>query len=370
MTTIAAGTICSWRMLAGRSNGFSRSKPSGLRLVLLWVESSSSARSRGSGIPFTSVDCNRNCPLPSPVSKSPRTRRRHLAAEKIERASTAGTPAPALELIDVDDDSQGDPRVTEKPQLGLANTVRNPVADKAVQDGIDLRFREAGGFRWHRIEIAVGDHLIDFFFQLAAFVDGCRFGVDSGTIDVDRDYTAEDHDGENFAEDLAFSSMVHWCKLLPKLPGDKIHGAVGDVISIVAAVLFFAPRSPENCLKFAHAGFSLNPKSMEFNYLRRLNCGLALAPWLNSRQLTQEANMIFDLITYGLLASIFVVNTLRMFYEKPKNALQSAPVTMAATCCVGARIQNPNRASFNSICRSGGIHVACAAYILPDQLLF
>ena len=36
--------------------------------------------------------------------------------------------------------------------------------------------------------------------------------------------------------------------------------------------------------------------------------------------------MIFDLITYGLLASIFVVNTLRMFYEKPKNALQSTPL--------------------------------------------
>lgn len=36
--------------------------------------------------------------------------------------------------------------------------------------------------------------------------------------------------------------------------------------------------------------------------------------------------MIFDLITYGLLASIFVVNTLRMFIEKPKNALQTAPL--------------------------------------------
>lgn len=34
--------------------------------------------------------------------------------------------------------------------------------------------------------------------------------------------------------------------------------------------------------------------------------------------------MIFDLITYGLLASIFVVNTLRMFVEKPKNALQTS----------------------------------------------
>jgi len=33
--------------------------------------------------------------------------------------------------------------------------------------------------------------------------------------------------------------------------------------------------------------------------------------------------MIFDLITYGLLASIFVVNILRMFVEKPKNALQT-----------------------------------------------
>jgi len=34
--------------------------------------------------------------------------------------------------------------------------------------------------------------------------------------------------------------------------------------------------------------------------------------------------MIFDLITYGLLASIFIVNTLRMFVEKPRNALQVA----------------------------------------------
>ena len=34
--------------------------------------------------------------------------------------------------------------------------------------------------------------------------------------------------------------------------------------------------------------------------------------------------MIFDLITYVLLASIFVVNTLRMFFEKPKNAMQPA----------------------------------------------
>jgi hypothetical protein len=33
--------------------------------------------------------------------------------------------------------------------------------------------------------------------------------------------------------------------------------------------------------------------------------------------------MIFDLITYGLLASVFVVNILRMFVEKPKNALQT-----------------------------------------------
>jgi hypothetical protein len=33
--------------------------------------------------------------------------------------------------------------------------------------------------------------------------------------------------------------------------------------------------------------------------------------------------MIFDLITYGLLASVFVVNTLRMFVDKPKNAFQS-----------------------------------------------
>ena len=36
--------------------------------------------------------------------------------------------------------------------------------------------------------------------------------------------------------------------------------------------------------------------------------------------------MIFDLITYGLLASIFVVNTLRMFVEKPTNALQAVPL--------------------------------------------
>ena len=36
--------------------------------------------------------------------------------------------------------------------------------------------------------------------------------------------------------------------------------------------------------------------------------------------------MIFDLITYTLLGSIFVVNTLRMFFEKPKNVLQSAPL--------------------------------------------
>jgi hypothetical protein len=28
--------------------------------------------------------------------------------------------------------------------------------------------------------------------------------------------------------------------------------------------------------------------------------------------------MIFDLITYGLLASVFVINTLRMFVDKPK----------------------------------------------------
>lgn len=32
--------------------------------------------------------------------------------------------------------------------------------------------------------------------------------------------------------------------------------------------------------------------------------------------------MIFDLITYALLASIFVIHTLRMFVEKPKNAVQ------------------------------------------------
>ncbi len=34
--------------------------------------------------------------------------------------------------------------------------------------------------------------------------------------------------------------------------------------------------------------------------------------------------MIFDLITYGLLGSIFVVNTLRLFIEKPNKALQAA----------------------------------------------
>ena len=31
--------------------------------------------------------------------------------------------------------------------------------------------------------------------------------------------------------------------------------------------------------------------------------------------------MIFDLLTYAILASIFVINTLRMFVDKPKNAL-------------------------------------------------
>ena len=30
--------------------------------------------------------------------------------------------------------------------------------------------------------------------------------------------------------------------------------------------------------------------------------------------------MIFDWLTYAILASIFVVQTLRMFVEKPKNA--------------------------------------------------
>jgi len=34
--------------------------------------------------------------------------------------------------------------------------------------------------------------------------------------------------------------------------------------------------------------------------------------------------MIFDFITYGLLASIFVVNMLRMFIDKPNKALQTA----------------------------------------------
>jgi hypothetical protein len=37
--------------------------------------------------------------------------------------------------------------------------------------------------------------------------------------------------------------------------------------------------------------------------------------------------MMFDLITYGLLASIFIVNTLRMFIDKPKNTLQAAPLS-------------------------------------------
>lgn len=34
--------------------------------------------------------------------------------------------------------------------------------------------------------------------------------------------------------------------------------------------------------------------------------------------------MIFDLITYGLLGSIFIVNMLRMFIDKPKSSLQTA----------------------------------------------
>jgi len=33
--------------------------------------------------------------------------------------------------------------------------------------------------------------------------------------------------------------------------------------------------------------------------------------------------MVSDLITYGLLASIFIVNGLRMFIEKPKMALEA-----------------------------------------------
>jgi len=32
--------------------------------------------------------------------------------------------------------------------------------------------------------------------------------------------------------------------------------------------------------------------------------------------------MVSDLITYGLLASIFIVNGLRMFIEKPNKALE------------------------------------------------
>ncbi len=33
--------------------------------------------------------------------------------------------------------------------------------------------------------------------------------------------------------------------------------------------------------------------------------------------------MVSDLITYGLLASIFVLNGLRMFIEKPRKALEA-----------------------------------------------
>jgi len=36
--------------------------------------------------------------------------------------------------------------------------------------------------------------------------------------------------------------------------------------------------------------------------------------------------MIFDLITYALLGSVFVVNTLRMFIDKPNKALQTSPL--------------------------------------------
>ncbi len=36
--------------------------------------------------------------------------------------------------------------------------------------------------------------------------------------------------------------------------------------------------------------------------------------------------MFFDLLTYAILASIFVINTLRMFVEKPKSAVQSNPL--------------------------------------------
>ena len=59
--------------------------------------------------------------------------------------------------------------------------------------------------------------------------------------------------------------------------------------------------------------------------------------WLRFCSLTFQVNslnsthaggrMIFDFITYGLLASIFVVNTLRMFVDKPKKALQMAPLS-------------------------------------------
>jgi len=34
--------------------------------------------------------------------------------------------------------------------------------------------------------------------------------------------------------------------------------------------------------------------------------------------------MIFDFMTYGLLASIFIVNMLRMFIDKPNKAFQTA----------------------------------------------
>jgi hypothetical protein len=37
--------------------------------------------------------------------------------------------------------------------------------------------------------------------------------------------------------------------------------------------------------------------------------------------------MFFDLVTYGLLASIFVVNTLRIFIDKPSNSLQRAALS-------------------------------------------
>ena len=51
-----------------------------------------------------------------------------------------------------------------------------------------------------------------------------------------------------------------------------------------------------------------------------------------------------ELITYGLLAGIFIVNGLRMFIEKPKTALQSAEPRWQGF----KRRQEPRRASTDS----------------------